>query len=157
MKRITVALAAALLLTSIAFAQQSSPAQTAPGPAPQAAPQAMPQAMPLAAQAQGVKVSGKLELIDGAIGIRSSGKVHYVMRINRLIGFVKDLQEGAVVTVEGYERTLPYSNGASMLIATKLSFGGKDYELGNAGRGFKGPGQKMREGMMGSPRDCPRW
>jgi hypothetical protein len=135
MKRIIVVLIAALAFAGVAAAQSAPPP-----PAP--------------SQAQTVKVSGKLELIDGAIGFKAGGKTYFVPRLRELIGFVKDLQEGALVTVEGYERPFPHDSTVSLLMVTKLSFGGKDYDLSHkAGPGTRwGMGRGKRGGMGGGPR-----
>jgi len=136
MKRIIVTLAAALALAGAASAQVAA---TAPAQAPQT-----------------VTVSGKLELIDGFIGLKSGGTTYYTRGLDRLVGFVKDLQEGAQVKLEGYAVPLGTPSGYSYLIVTKVTVGGKDYELpqtgahgrfGMAGAGTVGPGDMM--GMNG--------
>jgi hypothetical protein len=96
-----------------------------------------------------VKVAGKLELINGHIGLKADGVSYYIPRIRQLVGFVKEVQEGAAVKVEGYAWPLPNQSGVSMLALTKLSIGGKDYDFDQAmGRGPFGGGG-MRGGMRG--------
>jgi opacity protein-like surface antigen len=137
MKRICLAALAALIIAGTASAQ----AQAAPTQPPQA-------------QAQVTTISGKLELIDGMIGLKAGGISYYTPRLRQLVGFVKDLQEGAQVTLTGYALPLPQRAGYALFAATKLSFGGKDYDLGQSvgpmGRGWmRGAG---RGGMMEGPR-----
>jgi hypothetical protein len=50
-------------------------------------------------QQQVATISGKLELIDGMIGLEAGGVSHYTPRLRQLVGFVRDLQEGATVTL----------------------------------------------------------
>ena len=139
MKKIVAALIVAFALAAVSAAQSPAPAN---------------------AQAQEtVTVSGKLELIDGYIGLKSGGATYYVRGIERLVGFIKDLQEGAQVKLVGYAYPLGLPSGYSTLIVTKLTVGGKDYDLPKAGmmgrggmRGNYGQGMmdmKGRGGAMG--------
>ena len=76
-----------------------------------------------------VTVSGNLAVIDARIGLKSGDNTYYVMGIDRLIGFVDGLKEGAPVTLEGYEFPLPAAPEYRYLRVLKLSFNGKDYEV----------------------------
>jgi hypothetical protein len=110
------------------------------------------------AQAQQiVTISGKLELVDGFISVKSGGTTYYTRGLERIVGFVKDLQEGAQVKLEGYAHPLGLPSGYSVLMVTKVTVGGKDYELprnGGLGRfGMAGaPGQDKGTGMMNGRR-----
>ncbi len=147
MKRTLVAVLAALAIAGAASAQNAAPAS------------------PPAAPAQTTTISGKLELIDGAIGLKAGGVSYYTMRLRQLVGFVKDLQEGAAVKLEGYAYPLPDRAGYSVFMVTKLSFNGNDYDLGQPGAGgpFGGKGRGfgrggMRGGMGGGMwGEGPRW
>jgi hypothetical protein len=143
MKRFALALIGVLLVTGIGFAQSAAPN------APQtAAPNA-------ASQTQVTKVTGKLELIQGVIGIKSNGKTYLIPKLQRVAGFVKGVEEGGTVTVEGYEYALPYTTDITLLQATKLTVGGKDYDLGQQGMGMMGAkkaGRGMMQGRMGGAR-----
>jgi hypothetical protein len=144
MKRICLAALAALVIAGTASAQ----AQAAPAPA-----------QPPQAQTQVTTISGKLELIDGVIGLKSGGTSYYVPRLRQLVGFVKDLQEGATVTLTGYAYPLPQRSGSAVFMVTKLSFNGKDYDLGQSvgpmGQGWmRGAG---RGGLRGGMMQGPRW
>jgi hypothetical protein len=138
MKKTIIALVAALFVAGIASAQAVSPT-------------------PVQTQAQITKVSGKLELIQGVIGLKSAGKTYLVPSLQRVAGFIKGVEEGATVTVEGYQSTLPYTSDVILIHATKLTVGGKDYDLGQigpnawAGRGMNGctAGNGMMQGRRG--------
>jgi hypothetical protein len=99
-------------------------------------------------QAQPVKVAGKLVLVNGMVGLQSGGKTYYTPRLGRLAGFIPGLSEGASVSLEGYAFAMPAAPEYSMLAVTKLTVGGKDYDLSAAGFGPFGPG---RHGMFGGP------
>jgi hypothetical protein len=129
------ALAAVAIASSASAQAQAAPAQ------------AQPQGQ---AQRQLVTISGKLELIDGMIGLKSGGTAYYTPRLRILVGFVKDLQEDATVNLTGYAYPLPNRAGYAVFFVTKVSFGGKDYDLGQRGGPFGGRGWgEGRGGMMG--------
>jgi hypothetical protein len=100
------------------------------------------------AQAQLIKVDGKLALINGMIGLTSGGKTYYTPMLGRLVGFVSGLNEGASVRLEGYEYPLSYAPGFSTLAVTKLTLNGKDYDLSSSGGFGHGMGG-MRGGTRG--------
>ena len=105
------------------------------------------------AQGQTVKIEGKLALINGMIGLKSGSKTYYTPRLGRLAGFVEGIKDGASVKLEGYKRQFPAAPEYSMLMVTKVSVGGKDYDLGQAGGGCgigggRGSGGAGRGGMM---------
>ncbi|MDR2552539.1 MAG: hypothetical protein LBD31_05170 [Treponema sp.] len=88
-------------------------------------------------------VSGKLALVNGRIALESGSDVYYVAGIGRLIGFVDGLKEGADVTVEGYIRPSLRDKNTKVLLAVKLSLGGRSYNLG--------PGLEKRPGNFAGP------
>lgn len=107
------------------------------------------------AQGQTVKVEGKLALVNGAIALQSGGKTYYVPMLGKLAGFIDGLKEGATVKLEGHESELPYAPNYLMLAVTKLTVGGKDYDLGQyAGRGMGG---RMHDGRYGGMRGGRGW
>jgi hypothetical protein len=129
-KKIAIALACVLLVVGVASAQVPVQPQV---------------------QAQTTKVTGKLDLVQGTIAIKSGSKTYIVPALQRLAGFVKGVEEGSAVTVEGYESPLPYTSDVIFLHVTKLTVGGKDYDLSAAfGRGWGMQGK--RGGMMRGPR-----
>jgi hypothetical protein len=76
-----------------------------------------------------VTVSGNLAVTGAGIGLRSGDDTYYVMGIDRLIGFVEGLKEGAPVTLEGYEFPVPADAEYRYLRVFRLNFNGKDYEV----------------------------
>jgi hypothetical protein len=72
-------------------------------------------------------VSGTLELINGNIGLKEGDTTYYVFGLDRLIGFVEGLTEGAEVTLEGRAFPAPRSPNNRLLAVAKLSLNGKEY------------------------------
>jgi len=152
MKRILIIVAAGLIAAGSLSAQAFGP-----GVGPQLAGQTQ--------DIQTVKVEGKLALVNGMIAVQSGGKTYYVSGLNRLIGFIDGLKEGASVKLEGYAVALPGAPEYLHLRVTKLTFNGKDYDLSNSfgrGRGSMGaycadPSQGFQgRGPMGGGRG-DRW
>jgi hypothetical protein len=112
-----------------------------------------------------VTVSGTLALANGHIALQSGSDVYYVTGIQRLVGFVDGLKEGAQVSLEGYARPFGRTENAKMLFATKLTIGGKSYDLAPAGHignspEANGPKPGGNRGPMAGPtgnRGMPCW
>ena len=76
-----------------------------------------------------VNVSGNLTIARGMIAVSSNDNTYLVMGLNRFTGFIDGFKEGAAVTLEGY--ALPSRNdNTKILWAQKMTFNGKDYDLG---------------------------
>jgi hypothetical protein len=73
-----------------------------------------------------LSISGELQLINGHIALESGGVTYYILGLDRLTGFVKDLQEGAEVSLEG--GALPQAPEYRYFWAEKLTFNGKVYD-----------------------------
>jgi hypothetical protein len=119
----------AVALTGFLFAQeQQAPARQGP---------------------QKITVAGKLEWTNGRIAIKNAGKTYYVSGLNRLIGFVDGLKEGAQVSLEGLEFKIPAVPDYSFFRTSKVTFNGKDYAFDNelAAAGFPKGGHKVRAGQ----------
>ena len=137
MKRIIVIVAAGLIAAASLSAQAFGPGMNfAPGTA--------------AVAQEIVKVEGKLSLINGMIGIKDKDKTYYVGGLNRLIGFVDGLKEGAAVKLEGYAVAVAGAPEYLHFRATKMTFAGKDYDLTQTmGRGGMMGAGSQGGGMMG--------
>jgi hypothetical protein len=85
-----------------------------------------------------VTVSGTLGLVNGRIALQKDGETYMVRGLERLIGFVDGLKEGAAVTLEGFVRTGPADSKLHYLLVNKLTINGKEYD--DLARGFTGTG-----------------
>ena len=65
----------------------------------------------------------------GMPALKSGEVTYFVTGIDRLIGFVDGLKEGSQVTVEGRAMANPRNETVKFLRASKLTIGGKDYEI----------------------------
>ncbi len=109
---------------------------------------------PAAATQTLVKIEGKLALVQGHPAIVVKDKTYFVQMPQLVYGFIDGLAEGATVKLEGYEQAVPLAANSFFYRVTKLTFGGKDYDLSQmaggmmGGRGMMG-GADSRGGMMG--------
>jgi len=69
-----------------------------------------------------VTVEGVLKLEKGFVAVENADNVYIVPMLNRYIGFITDLREGAKASVEGYE----FKN---MIHPTKVTIEGKSYDF----------------------------
>ena len=78
-------------------------------------------------------VNGTLGLSGGRIVLRSGDTSYFVRGLERFVGFIDGLKEGAQATIEGYVSP-PSLEGATerLLFPVKLTLDGKDYEVGPA-------------------------
>jgi hypothetical protein len=83
-------------------------------------------------------LTGKLELINGQIALKQGETTYYVAGLQRLIGFVDGLKEGAEVTLEGIALAYPGNGETRSLLVSKLTLNGKEYD--NLNPALTGPG-----------------
>jgi hypothetical protein len=133
MKKIALLVVVALLVGGMAFAQ-AAPATTT--------------------------VNGTLGLKGGRIVLISGDTSYYTRGLERFIGFIDGLKDGAQVAIEGYVSP-PSLEGAAerLLFPVKLTLNGKDYEVGSAIAGKRDRQRHMAPGRTGrdSPRGRGRW
>jgi hypothetical protein len=80
-----------------------------------------------------ITLTGVLGIKDGMIALEEGGVTHYLVGLNRFIGFIDGLKAGATVTLEGFA-------APRFFRVTKLTIAGQDYEIGS------GPGRDMGQG-----------
>ena len=109
-------------------------------------------------KAESASVSGNLTIVRGMIAV-SSGDVTYLAGgLQRFVGFIDGLKEGAAVTLEGSAFAVPQNDKVKFLLVQKMTLNGKDYDLGRP-RPNAGPNMMQRPmpipGPM-QPRPMPR-
>jgi hypothetical protein len=110
-------------------------------PAPQA-----PQ-FPQAPAAEQAKVSGNLSIVHGRVAVLSGDTTYYAGGLDRFIGFIEGLKEGAQVSLEGAAYQLPGDTKAKILRVDKLTLNGKDYDLSPVrAEAFAPPGYPIPQG-----------
>ena len=122
MKKFTILFLVATLLAGTVFAQpildeQVAQAQERDGR--QRTPQQTPR------QQRGtetVTISGEVKLERGIVTLESGGRVYFVPRLSRYIGFIDGLTEGAAISVKG-------NTFNNMLHPQELTINGKVYEM----------------------------
>ncbi|GHV38467.1 hypothetical protein AGMMS49546_08910 [Spirochaetia bacterium] len=79
-------------------------------------------------------LSGALGIRQGRIAIEKEGQTWYVRGLDRFIGFIDGLKEGAVVTLEGRGVKSAREENTGFLQVTKLTLNGKTYDLSLTGQ-----------------------
>jgi hypothetical protein len=96
-------------------------------------------------QPEQVTVTGNLGLEKGRIALKNGDDIYYVSGIQRYIGFIDGLKEGAAVTVDGSViKITGEDHEARLLRVTKLTISGRVYDLAptdNERRQNAAPGQ----------------
>ena len=77
-----------------------------------------------------VTVTGELTLVRGSIAVKSGDVTYLTVGLSRYINFIDSLKDGAAVTINGSAFSVPRSQNTKFLYVSKLTVGGKDYDLG---------------------------
>lgn len=77
-------------------------------------------------------ISGTLGLSAGRISVVSENTTYYVRGLERLVGFIDGLKEGAQVSLDGYA-AVPTVEGqrGRLFHPVTLTLNGKEYEVGS--------------------------
>ena len=94
--------------------------------------------------AESVSISGNLTIVQGMIAVQSDGTTYFVRGLNRFVGFVDGLREGAEVTLEGSAFFVQRGDSARFLQVDKMTLGGREYDLAR-------PRQNVRPRSMPPP------
>ena len=105
------------------------------------------------APAPTVTIRGTLGLSSGRIAVKSGSLSYYVRGLERLIGFIDGLKDGAQVSLEGYA-SVPSIEGQTerLFYPVKLTLNGKDYEVGSAQAAYGGWDRPLGGGKMDKTR-----
>jgi hypothetical protein len=76
--------------------------------------------------AQTITVTGTLQLQNGSIAVANGDTVYYIPVLERYIGFIDGLKEGAPVNVEGY---VFHNRAYAYLRPSKVTLDGKSYDF----------------------------
>jgi hypothetical protein len=122
------------------------------GPRPYAWGQNSPRNQTPRPSPESVTVSGNLTIAQGMIAVVSGDTTWLVRGLDRYVGFIDGLKEGAQVTLEGYAISSPRNDKIKSLQVQKMTLNGKDYELGrpqqDRQRQDVKPGPMQRQGPM---------
>jgi hypothetical protein len=77
-------------------------------------------------------IKGTLGLSSGILAVKSGNITYYCRGLERYIGFIDGLKDGAQVSIEGYAAA-PTIEGQTdrIFYPVKLTINGKDYEVGS--------------------------
>jgi hypothetical protein len=76
-----------------------------------------------------ITVTGNLTIAQGMLAVKNNEISYRVNGLQRFVGFIDSLKEGAQVTLEGYVIANPNDAKTKFLRTSKLTINGKDYEL----------------------------
>jgi hypothetical protein len=77
-------------------------------------------------------INGTLGLSNGRISVVSGNITYYVRGLERYVGFIDGLKEGAQVSLDGYAAAPTIEGQKDRLFrAVKLTLNGKTYEVGS--------------------------
>ena len=113
----------------------------------QAQPRGVPRNMETA------NVSGNLTIAQGMIAVKSGDVTYIAGGLQRFVGFIDGLKEGATVTLEGNVFPAPRNEAVKFLQVQKMTLNGKDYDLG---RPQMGPQMTPRMSPQQQPRMAPK-
>jgi len=91
-----------------------------------------------------ITVSGNLIVARGSPALVSGDVTYLIGGLRRLFGFVDGLKEGAEVSIEGVAMSSQKEDKTKLLIPSKLTLGGKTYEMAPMPEKFrnKNPGER---------------
>jgi hypothetical protein len=81
------------------------------------------------AASEKVTVTGNLTIAQGMLAVKSNDITYLASGLQRFVGFIDSLKDGARVTLEGYTIANPNDAKTKFLRTSKLTINGKDYEL----------------------------
>ena len=125
------------------------------GPQPYAWGQSPPRSQTPRPAPENATVTGNLTIAQGMIAVVSGETTWLVRGLNRYVGFIDGLKEGAQVTLEGYAMSSPRNDKIKLLQVQKMTLNGKDYELARPQQDRQrqdvkpGPMQQQRQGPRG--------
>jgi hypothetical protein len=78
---------------------------------------------------ESVSVSGNLTIVRGTIAVVSGDITYLAGGLQRFVGFIDGLKEGAAVKLEGNAIPAPQNDKVKFLQVKKMTLSGKDYDL----------------------------
>jgi hypothetical protein len=155
MKKIGMFVFAVLITAGLTFAQTGNQ----PDPGPKTGARFTPP--------EKSTISGNLGISRGMLSLESGGVLYYVRGLDRFIGFIDGLKEGAALSLEGYAFDSPRLPGAKIFRVTELRLNGKSYDLAppveansrrfeNRPQGWGDFPQKYSHSQRGSSGRAPR-
>lgn len=101
-----------------------------------------------AAQGAVETVTGVLTIAQGRIALQANGVTYYAGGLNRYVGFIDGLKEGARVTLEGPAAVNPQDEKSKFLRVSKLTINGKTFDLVPPAAANAQPPTSPRPGRM---------
>ena len=108
--------------------------------------------------AESVNISGNLTIARGMIAVNSNDVTYIAGGLQRFVGFIDGLREGATVTLEGNAYPVPQNDAVKFLAVQKMTLNGRDYDLARPQPNFQNerPRQMPRQTPQQMQRQMPR-
>jgi hypothetical protein len=107
--------------------------------------------------AENVTVTGNLTIAQGMIAVKNDNITYLLPGLNRYVGFIDSLKDGASVKLEGSAMSRSPDAKTKVLMISKLTIGGKEYDFGQPSfRGGFWQGRGNHSGQHGMMRQNGR-
>ena len=107
-------------------------------------------------QAESASVSGNLTIERGMIAVNSGDTTYIALGLQRFVGFIDGLKEGAAVTLEGNAYNNPRNDSTKILMVQKMTISGKEYDITHPVTDFMNQRQFQQTPRQVMPRQAPR-
>jgi len=94
--------------------------------------------------AEKLTVTGNLTIAQGMIAVKSGETTYIVPGLIRYAGFIDSLKDGAQVTLEGSAANRQEDSKTKILLASKMTIAGKEYDLSMPRATGQGQGRNAR-------------
>ena len=99
-----------------------------------------------------VSVTGNLTIARGILAVKNNDITYLLPGLQRFMGFIDTLKDGAQVILDGSALSFSEDSKFKVLMISKLTIGGKDYDFERPERSF----QPQRPSQPKEPRTAPR-
>ena len=86
-----------------------------------------------------VTISGNMTIAQGVLAVQSGDTTYLTPGLNRYVGFIEALKDGAPVNLEGSAQNYSQDGTIKTFRVTKLTVGGKSYDLARPQAAYPAP------------------
>ncbi|MDR2500477.1 MAG: hypothetical protein LBD37_05280 [Treponema sp.] len=86
-----------------------------------------------------ITISGTMTIVQGFLAVQSNDTAYLTPGLDRYVGFIEALKDGAPVSLEGSALNYSQDGTIKTLRVTKLTVGGKSYDLARPQAAYPAP------------------